>query len=118
MSKRGMVLLSNLQEEVQFLFQIKKGMKLISDLSLVPELDQNLLSVYQMVSYGYSLVFENNHCDTTRKEIVNVAVENKRFSFMWQRSCDVLKAKVDETWLWHKRYGHYHLNALKHLHEK
>ena len=99
----------------------KKGMKLISDMLLVLELDQNLLSVSQMVSHGYSLVFENNHCtifDPARKEIANVAMENKSFSFMWQHSRDVLKAKVDETWLWHKRYGHYHLNALKYLHDK
>ena len=63
----------------------KKGMKLISNVLLVPELDQNLLSVSQMVSHGYSLVFYNNHYTIfypVRKEIANVAMENKSFSFM------------------------------------
>ena len=60
----------------------KKGMKLISDMLLVLELDQNLLSVSQMVSHGYSLVFENNHCTIfypTRKEIANLLWRTKVF---------------------------------------
>ena len=55
--------------------QTKKGMKYINDVLLVPDLNESLLSVAQMVNNGYSLVFENNHCtiiDSNKKEIVKV----------------------------------------------
>jgi len=34
----------------------------ISDVLLVPELDQNLLSVGQMIEKGYSLLFKEGSC--------------------------------------------------------
>ena len=41
-----------------------------------------------------------------------------KFFSLCSRTRDVLKARVDETWLWYKRYGHYHFIALKHFHDK
>ena len=38
----------------------KKGTKFICDVLYVPKLDQNLLSVPQMVNNDYTLIFGNN----------------------------------------------------------
>ncbi|KAL4347404.1 hypothetical protein GQ457_17G002840 [Hibiscus cannabinus] len=74
--------------------QIKKCTRYINDVLLVPDLNESLLNVAQMVRNGYSLVFENNHCtimDLEKNEIAN---------------------------LWHRRYGHFNMRALCELHKK
>ena len=38
------------------------GTKTISDVLYVPDIDQNLLSVGQLIGKGYKLNFEDNHC--------------------------------------------------------
>ena len=38
------------------------GIKLIYDVLLVPKIDQNLLSVGQLLDKGYSVVFKNKMC--------------------------------------------------------
>lgn len=40
----------------------KKGTKLISDVLFIPKLDQNLLSVVQMIKKGNSVVFKMDLC--------------------------------------------------------
>ena len=42
--------------------ETKKGKKYIKDVLLVPDLEQNLLSVGQLVDHGYSIHFEDNSC--------------------------------------------------------
>ena len=39
-----------------------KGIKIITDVLFVPEIDQNLLSVGQLLEKGYKVMFENKHC--------------------------------------------------------
>ncbi|KAG6419902.1 hypothetical protein SASPL_116414 [Salvia splendens] len=46
----------------------KKGMKRISDVLLVPNLRQNLLSVGQLIEHGYTVHFEGNSCVILDKE--------------------------------------------------
>ncbi|RVW71832.1 hypothetical protein CK203_059209 [Vitis vinifera] len=38
------------------------GLKLISNVLYVPEINQNLLSVGQLLEKGYKVLFEDNHC--------------------------------------------------------
>lgn len=62
------------------------GTKFISDVLLVPDLDQNLLSVGQMMQKGYSLTFKNNHCvivDPNGNELADVSMENRSFPLNW-----------------------------------
>ncbi|KAL4348534.1 hypothetical protein GQ457_17G002770 [Hibiscus cannabinus] len=71
--------------------QIKKGTRYINDVLLVPDLNENLLSVAQMVRNDYSLVFENNHCtimDPEKNEIANVPMENKSFALKWDSAAE------------------------------
>ena len=39
-----------------------RGTKLISDVLLIPEIDQNLLSVRQLTRKGFKVIFENEQC--------------------------------------------------------
>lgn len=84
-------------------------------------LSENLLSVAQMRKNGYSLVFGNGHCsiyDPGNKEIAKVAMENKTFSLKWSYNEERSnRAQTSETWLWHRRYGHFNLRALADLHK-
>ncbi|KAG6655974.1 hypothetical protein CIPAW_05G254000 [Carya illinoinensis] len=60
----------------------KKGTKLIKDVLLVPSLDQNLLSVGQMMENGYSLCFENNMCriydEKNKVELAEIKMKRSR----------------------------------------
>ena len=51
--------------------------------------------------------------DPSNKKINVVIMEDKSFLLKWFNLYDALKAKVDETWLWYKRFDSYHLNASK-----
>ncbi|KHN26077.1 Retrovirus-related Pol polyprotein from transposon TNT 1-94, partial [Glycine soja] len=60
------------------------GTKLIYDVLYVPEIDQNLLSVGQLVEKGFKVIFENKHClikDVNDKEIFSIKMRGKSFSF-------------------------------------
>ncbi|XP_052485716.1 uncharacterized protein LOC128040605 [Gossypium raimondii] len=61
------------------------GNKIISDVLYVPEIDQNLLSVGQLVKKGFSLVFKNDSCvisDAHGREIVSAPIGDKCF-MLW-----------------------------------
>ena len=59
------------------------GIKYISNGLFVPKINQSLLSVGQMLEKNYSLHFQNMSCTV-----------------------------VDESVLWHKRFGHFHMLHL------
>ena len=59
------------------------GIKLISDVLYVPEIDQNLLSVGQLIERGYKVLFENESGlikDSDGKDIFKVKMRGKSFS--------------------------------------
>ncbi|KAK2404761.1 putative mitochondrial protein [Trifolium repens] len=96
-----------------------KGPKFINDVLLIPDLDQNLLSVAQLMKKGYSLSFKNNGCvimDSNDCEVVNVEMCGNSFPIsLNQVNQTALVSKHDDSALWHKRYGHFNMNALKFL---
>ena len=104
--------------------QTKKGAKHIKDVLYVPNLDQNLLSVPQMMQNGYSIHFEGDTCDIYDPEGNNIAcikMLQKCFPIQWQYKIQEksMQAKTNElTWLWHKRFGHSNLQSLKFLSSK
>ena len=60
------------------------GTKIISDVLYVPDIDQNLLSVGQLIKKGFKVSFENQHCliyDTAGREVLRVKMRGKSFSF-------------------------------------
>ncbi|KAI5414317.1 hypothetical protein KIW84_058442 [Lathyrus oleraceus] len=57
------------------LISTTSGIKTISDVLYVPDIDQNLLTVGQLIEKGFKVSFENQHCvifDTTGGEILKV----------------------------------------------
>ena len=99
-----------------------KGTELVSDVLYVPSLAQNLLSVAQMLHKNYSLTFRNKMCiiyDPMGAEITRVSMVDNCFPVHWNSINQyALSAMDNETWLWHKRFGHYNLNSLKFMQSK
>ncbi|KAK3001818.1 hypothetical protein RJ639_021860 [Escallonia herrerae] len=106
--------------------QAKEATKYIRDVLLVPDLEQSLLSVGQLVEHGYMVHFEDNGCkiydkSDGKKVMANVKMEKSRnfpISFHYLRY-NALKVEVkNESWLWHKRYGHLNFQSLRSLQQK
>ncbi|KAB5515991.1 hypothetical protein DKX38_026639 [Salix brachista] len=89
------------------------GVKLISDVLYVPEINQNLLSVGQLIERGLKVVFEDGCCqvfDANREEILKVKMKGKSFSFTpIKEELLAFTTAASHTELWHKRLGHCHL---------
>ncbi|XP_074341822.1 uncharacterized protein LOC141679213 [Apium graveolens] len=101
----------------------KSGVKYIHDVLLVPDLKENLLSVGQLLEYGYCLVFEDNFCEIFDKNNNNQAIaevimeSNRNFPITFDYKA--LKADVvEESWLWHKRFCHLNFQGLKLLKQR
>lgn len=60
--KMGNGVLVQVQGKGTIGIETKKGTKFIWDVLLVPDLEQNLLSVGQLVEHGYSIHFEDDGC--------------------------------------------------------
>ncbi|CAL5368182.1 unnamed protein product [Camellia sinensis] len=92
------------------------GLKLISDVLYVPEINQNLLSVTQLLEKGYKVLFEDKNCvikDTKVIEVFKVQMKDKSFALDLMKEEQAAVHKDDSnTVLWHKRLGHFHHAAL------
>ncbi|TXG57778.1 hypothetical protein EZV62_015607 [Acer yangbiense] len=99
--------------------QTSKGPKLIHDVLLIPDLDQNLLSVAQLLKKGNSCLFKDNYCtivDSCGVEVVKVGMHDNSFPLnLEQVNHSAFVSKLDDSALWHKRYGHFNMDALKYL---
>jgi len=92
------------------------GLKLISDVLYVPKINQNLLSVPQLLENSYKVLFEDKNYmikDSEGREVFKVRMKGKSFAldFMSKEQATVSK-EVSSTILWHKRLGHFHHSAL------
>ena len=94
-----------------------RGTKIITNVLYIPKLDQNLLSVAQMLRNGYEVSFKERFCiitDTYNSEIAKIKIDGNNFYL----KLDVVErhmfsAKVYEGIVWHKRFCHYNLKSLK-----
>ncbi|CAL2229802.1 unnamed protein product [Prunus armeniaca] len=99
----------------------KLGKKHIHEVMLVPGLEENLLSVGQMMEHGYHLVFGGNVVsvyDNQSLEILIVKVQmtnNRCFPLTMMPASElVLKASVTHCLqTWHKRLGHLNERSMK-----
>ncbi|KAL4282230.1 hypothetical protein GQ457_03G037800 [Hibiscus cannabinus] len=92
------------------------GTKTISDVLYVPEIDQNLLSVGQLLEKGFKVTFEDFYCliyDATGKETLRVKMRGKSFSYdPTEEEQIAFFNKACTTEIWHKRLGHCHLQRI------
>ncbi|RDX73150.1 hypothetical protein CR513_47273, partial [Mucuna pruriens] len=103
------------KEKGTVMVETKKGTRFIKDVLLVPNLKENLLSISQMVEKGYALHFKvyiytiyDNY--NKRQEITQVKMEkrNRSFPISFKYTTNIaMKVEVDDSWLWHQRFGHF-----------
>ncbi|KAG8492771.1 hypothetical protein CXB51_010255 [Gossypium anomalum] len=103
------------------LISSSSGNKLITDVLYVPDIDQNLLSVGQLVEKGYSLFFRSGSCvieDSLGQEVVIVPMADKCFMLdVSQLEKRAYLSQSDSAGLWHKRLGHVNFRSLDLLHK-
>ncbi|CAL5436624.1 unnamed protein product [Camellia sinensis] len=92
------------------------GLKLISDVLYVPEINQNLLSVTQLLEKGYKVLFEDKNYvikDSKGIEVFKVQMKGKSFALDLMKDEQAVVHKEDSNIvLWHKRLGHFHHATL------
>ncbi|KAH9666120.1 Integrase catalytic domain-containing protein [Citrus sinensis] len=95
------------------------GIKLISDVLLVPKIDRNLLSLGQLLEKGYSVVFKNNMCvitDPNGVVLFSVKMNSKSFNLSWNKDkSSAYQCTLNHAELWHKWMGHFHYSALDYM---
>jgi len=95
----------------------KQGIKYIHDVLFIPYLAQNLLSVAQMLSNGYSLSFKGHLYfiyDSHDCLIAKFSMVDRSFPLNWNYVWDTMNyASKDGSFLWHRRYGHFSLVTVK-----
>ncbi|TQD85937.1 hypothetical protein C1H46_028483 [Malus baccata] len=107
--------------------ETKRGTRFIPEVMIVPGLDENLLSVGQMVEHGYWLLFGNfmacifGDCEL-QDHIATVKMKgNGCFPLMFNH-VDHFVANIatteGNTWKWHRRFGHLNYDSLRLLQER
>lgn len=76
--------------------------KLIHDVLYVDEIDQNLVSVGQVVEKGFEVIFND-------KGIFSIKMRGSSLSFDPMNGEKIsYPATIDSAKIWHKRLGHFH----------
>ena len=92
------------------------GTKLIKDVLFVPDINQNLLSVGQLLERGFRVIFESNHClikDSEGEDVFKVRMKGKSFALdPLEKEQAMFSATTNTTEIWHRRLGHYHHAAI------
>ncbi|RDX99014.1 hypothetical protein CR513_18002, partial [Mucuna pruriens] len=98
------------------------GTKIILYVLYVPKIDQNLLSVGQLIETKFKVYCEHQHCliyNIVGREFLKVKIRDKNFSFnLTQKEQATYYTQVSPTELWHKRLGHCHLERMLNMKKK
>ncbi|KAM0969390.1 hypothetical protein COP2_018032 [Malus domestica] len=104
------------------IIETKKGRRHIEEVMLVPGLEENLLSVGQMMEHGYFLLFGDTIAEvyddrTLLNLVVKVQMKNRSFPLLLKCLEEVARkaGKIESERLWHKRFGHLNVQSLKNL---
>ena len=95
------------------------GLKLIYDVLFVPDINQNLLNVGQLVEKGFKVYFEDRNCiikDVECKEVFNIKMKGKSFALNLLEDEHVVVLQQDSTtMLWHRRLRHFHHDVVLYM---
>jgi len=95
-----------------------KSILLIHDVLYVEGLKHNLLSISQLCDKRYQVIFKTNSCEICLPNSKEVMLIGKRINNVYlldiSSPCFIgcLLSKHDESWLWHRRIAHIHMNPL------
>lgn len=99
--------------------------KLIHDIKYVPSLDHNLLSIGQLTSSGYKVVFSKNVCrifqENIRDQFLVIQKNNNNLYSMEFSSLDQVNVVIkgeDISLLQHKRFGYLNFQGLQYLNQQ
>ena len=96
---------------------------------LVPDLNNNLISVGQLTEHAYKFMSRDNAFIIlvkfpSRKIIAKIKMTKNRMFPLTLRNVNKLASyehyviTIDDHWLWHLRFGHLHFDELNLLHHK
>lgn len=115
-SKKSVVVANNHSIKIECMGDIEQkadddSVLIIKDVQYIPELCTNLLSVSQIVKHDNKVVFTKDGCkifDRNGQVISTGKLENNMFKldFTISQGDSVFSAKVNDFWLWHRRFGH------------
>ena len=92
------------------------GTKLIYDVMYVPDINQNLLSIGQLVKKSFSVIFKKKQClikDENNDEVFGIKMRNKSFSLDPMEENQAAYPVVgNNAEIWHKRLGHFHHTTI------
>ena len=94
----------------------------IEDVLYVEGLKHNLLSISQLCDKGFKIKFTKDECLIEDEVTHEVILKGKRINNIFMISLDdpslkvkCLMANNDDSWLWHKRIAHIHMEHLNKL---
>ena len=95
------------------------GLKYITDVLYVPDIDQNLLSVGQLIEKGFKVIFEDKWCmikDVKGRDIFKVKMRAKSFSLNLMEDEQIaFSSTISNAELWHRRLEHFHHVGLLYM---
>ncbi|RVW77275.1 E3 ubiquitin-protein ligase UPL3 [Vitis vinifera] len=95
------------------------SLKLTLDVSFIPDIDQNLLSVGQLLEKGFKVLFDNKFCmikDANGKDVFKIKMRGKSFALnLLEEKQNTVSQENNVTTLWHKRLGHFHHNGVLYM---
>jgi len=93
--------------------------KTLQNVLYVRKINQNLVSVRQLLESGYSLSFNDGICNIRDKIgilLLPVKMMNRSFNIDWKEAClSVNTCVYTDSILWHKRLGHFNYATLKRM---
>lgn len=97
--------------------ETQSGTKTISDVLYVPDLDQNFLSVGQLLEKGFKLYFKDKYFlikESSRHDLFKVKMRGRSFylNILDEEQIVHSAAKENVVELWHKRLIHYHYQGI------
>jgi hypothetical protein len=87
----------------------------------VPSLKHNLISIGQLNSKNYKIVFEGKFCKIFNNKglVAKIPmIDNMMFLLSMEPKVSFLKSSIYDSWLWKKRFGHLNFGSLSFMQKK
>ena len=99
--------------------------KVLKNVYYIPKLTHNLLSLGQLMEWGYKFNFDGKKCIIRHKKrnmppIFVLMVGRRMFPVIILDLFEfsMMSNRIDESMIWHQRYAHFHFNVMMLLYMK
>ncbi|KAH7688579.1 RNA-directed DNA polymerase protein [Dioscorea alata] len=107
----------NVEGKGEVFINTLQGNTQLNNVLFVPAISHNLMSVGQLIENGLALSFHDKLCEVFDKKgekLMEVEMHGHSFPVNLEKEATYY-AGMDETQLWHKRYGHCNFETLKQM---